>query len=93
MEPSRILVADRSESLANTAQHASGVMHHPVEIVTCSRVAEVPEMVTQHAATIDGQPVSDLRVLDTTPLLYALVNSIKTLVARIEVLEAAQAPT
>jgi len=50
-------------------------------------------MVTQHAATIDGQPVSDLRVLDTTPLLYALVNSIKTLVARIEVLEAAQAPT
>ena len=53
----------------------------------------MPEMVTQHAATIDGQPVSDLRVLDTTPLLYALVNSIKTLVARIEVLEAAQAPT
>jgi len=48
VEPSRILVADRSESLANTAQHASGVMHHPVEIVTCSRVAEVPEMVTQH---------------------------------------------
>jgi pilus assembly protein CpaE len=47
VEPSRILVADRSETLANTVQHAAGVMHHPVEIVTCSRVAEVPEMVTQ----------------------------------------------
>ncbi|MEA3057160.1 MAG: pilus assembly protein CpaE, partial [Actinomycetota bacterium] len=48
MEPSRILVADRSDTLANTVQHAAGVMHHPVEIVCCTRVAEVPEMVTQH---------------------------------------------
>jgi pilus assembly protein CpaE len=48
VEPSRILVADRSDTLANTVQHAAGVMHHPVEIVCCTRVAEVPEMVTQH---------------------------------------------
>jgi pilus assembly protein CpaE len=47
VEPSRILVADRSETLANTVLHAAGVMHHPVEVVCCSRVAEVPEMVTQ----------------------------------------------
>jgi pilus assembly protein CpaE len=46
MDSIRILVADRSDALANTLQHALGVLRHPVEIVTCSRVAEVPDVVT-----------------------------------------------
>jgi hypothetical protein len=32
-------------------------------------------------------PVDDMRVLDTTPLIFALVNAVKELKARIEVLE------
>ena len=46
-----------------------------------------PEVVSQRAAVIDGAAVTDMRMLDTTPLLFALVNAIKELSARIEALE------
>jgi hypothetical protein len=49
--------------------------------------AVLPEMVTLTSAYIDGVPVDDMRVLDTTPLIFALVNAVKELKARIEVLE------
>jgi hypothetical protein len=49
----------------------------------------MPEMVRSGPGYIDGEPVEDLRSLDTTPLIYALVNAVKTLAARIEALEAA----
>jgi hypothetical protein len=49
----------------------------------------MPEMVTTEAGYIDGEPVDDLRVLDTTALLFALVNSVKELAARLEALEQA----
>jgi hypothetical protein len=48
----------------------------------------MPEVVIKKKGHIDGLPVDDLRSLDTTPLLFALVNAIKELKARIEVLEA-----
>jgi len=48
----------------------------------------IPEMVSRRAAMIDGQPVTDMRDLDTGPLLFALVNAVKTMAARIEALEA-----
>lgn len=48
-----------------------------------------PEMVTQREGFIDGEPVSDMRNLDAGPLIYALVNAVKTLAARVEALEAA----
>jgi hypothetical protein len=47
-----------------------------------------PGMVTKKAGFIDGVEVDDLRDLDTTPLIYALVNAVKTLTARLEALEA-----
>jgi hypothetical protein len=47
-----------------------------------------PEMVTQRDGYIDGAAVSDLRDLDTSPLIFALINSVKELKARIEALEA-----
>jgi hypothetical protein len=47
----------------------------------------MPEMVNQISGTIDGKEVSDLHTLDTGPLIYALVNAVKTLTARIEQLE------
>jgi hypothetical protein len=49
-----------------------------------------PGMVTTRAAFIDGEPVDDLRTLDVSPLIYALVNAVKTLAARVEALEATQ---
>lgn len=50
----------------------------------------MPELVSQVSGFIDGQAVTDLRVLDSSALIYALINSVKTLTARIEALEAAQ---
>jgi hypothetical protein len=50
-----------------------------------------PEMVTQRVGYIDGEPVADLRDLNTTPLMFALVNAIKELKARVETLEGAAA--
>ena len=56
-----------------------------------AQAAEVPmpEMVTKTDGFIDGAAVTDLRSLDTTPLIFALVNAVKELKARIEVLETA----
>jgi hypothetical protein len=47
----------------------------------------MPGMVTLCEGTIDGEAVSDLRRLDTSELIFALVNSVKELTARIRVLE------
>jgi hypothetical protein len=47
-----------------------------------------PEMVTPREGFIDGVPVNDLRELDTGPLVFALVNAVKKLNARIQALEA-----
>lgn len=49
----------------------------------------MPEMVIQQSAFIDGVAVSDLRQIDTAPLVLALINAVKTLNARIEALEGA----
>ena len=48
----------------------------------------LPGMVTQREGFIDGQPVTDLRDLNTSELIFALVNAVKTLAARVEALEA-----
>jgi phage gp45-like len=47
----------------------------------------MPEMVTSVPAKIDGVEVSDFRIMDTTALIYALVNCIKELNARLEAVE------
>ena len=47
-------------------------------------------MVTRRAGFIDGEPVDDLRSLNTTELIFALVNAVKTLTARVAELEAAR---
>jgi hypothetical protein len=49
----------------------------------------MPEMVDKTAGYIDGVPVDDIRNLDTTALIFALVNSVKTLAARVAALESA----
>jgi hypothetical protein len=48
----------------------------------------MPEMVRRQPGIIDGAKVDDQRVIvDTTPLIYALINAVKELKARVEVLE------
>jgi hypothetical protein len=49
-----------------------------------------PGMVKNADGFIDGEAVADMRHLDTTPLIFALINSIKTLTARVAELEAAR---
>src|SRR5215204_695946 len=51
--------------------------------------AAMPEMVTQTTAYVDGTQVTDLRVMDTAPLIYALINAVKELSARVAALEGA----
>jgi hypothetical protein len=52
-----------------------------------------PNTVRQEAGFIDGQPVTDLRGLDTSELTYALINAVKEIASRIEALETQLAAT
>ena len=65
---------DGTEFIGLVAQDAESVM---------------PEVVGTRAGYIDGQPVDDLRTVDQGPLVFALINAVKELSARIEALEAA----
>jgi hypothetical protein len=47
----------------------------------------MPELVSLTSGTIDGEEVDDVRMLDQSPLLFALVNAIKELTARLVALE------
>jgi len=58
----------------------AGLIAQEVELV-------MPEMITRRDGYIDGQPVSDLRDLDTTPLIFAMINAIKQLKADNEALQ------
>jgi hypothetical protein len=60
-----------------------------VGLVAQAVEAVFPEMVARSAGFIDGVAVDDLRSLDRTPLIYALVNAVKTLASRVAALEAA----
>jgi Chaperone of endosialidase len=48
----------------------------------------MPEMVNKSEGYIDGEKVTDLRNLDTGPLIFALVNAVKELAAKVAALEA-----
>jgi hypothetical protein len=54
--------------------------------------AAMPEMVRKGPGYIDGVAVSDVRMLDTTPLVYALVNAVKELSSRVAALEDQRPP-
>ncbi len=47
----------------------------------------MPELVNQTEGYIDGNQVEDLRILNTGPLIYALVNAVKELNAKIGVMQ------
>lgn len=51
----------------------------------------MPELVKREEGYIDGERVDDLRSLDSNALIYALVNAVKELTARVAALEGARA--
>ena len=66
---------------ASSGREFVGLIAQEVEAV-------MPGMVSQRSAFIDGVEVTDLRDLDTTNLIFTLINAVKQLSARIEALEA-----
>lgn len=58
-----------------------------VTVIAQEAEVPLPEMVTKSSGYIDGVKVDDLRELDTTPLIYALINAVKELAAKVETLE------
>jgi hypothetical protein len=71
--PHRMAAEDGTEFIGLVAQDTEKVM---------------PELVNRVSAYIDGEPVTDLRNLDTAPLVFALINAIKTLASNAETLAA-----
>ena len=68
---------------ATSGQKFTGLIAQEVEAI-------MPELITKRAGFIDGQPVTDLRDMDTTPLIFALINSVKELKAELDALKAAR---
>jgi hypothetical protein len=72
----------------STSPHAGVLGKEFVGLVAQQAERPMPEMVTQIPGWIDGKAVDDLRILDTSPLIFALVNSVKELAKEIEDLKA-----
>jgi hypothetical protein len=71
----------------NDAKHAADGKEH-IGLVAQTVETVMPEMVTTTTGSIDGKPVTDLRMLDSNALVFALVNCVQELSQRIEALEA-----
>jgi hypothetical protein len=71
--PHRIVAASQKEFVGLSAQDTEIAM---------------PELVSKQAGFINGLPVSDLRMLDSSALTFALINAVKELAAKVEALEA-----
>jgi len=65
----------------DTEQEFIGLVAQEVE-------PHMPELVKYSLGKVDGKDVSDLRILDTSALIFALVNSVQELTRRLEALEA-----
>ena len=80
-----------NDSLAENqpSPHARAVTGYKQFVgLTADDVEKVlPECVERGPGFIDGKAVSDMRRLDTGPLLYCLINAVKELGARLDVLE------
>ena len=61
-----------------------------IGLVADEAMRAMPEMVSLSEGEIDGRKVNDLKTLDPTALIYALINSVKELKAEIEALKASR---
>jgi len=73
-----------------TSMHYGAAVAQTEFIGLVAQQAEVPmpEIVKSGKGFIDGVEVQDLRTLDTGPIVFALINAVKELKARVEELEA-----
>jgi len=58
-----------------------------IGLVAQEAEAAMPELVSRRAGLIDGEFVQDLRILDTAPLTWAMVNAFREVDARLRALE------
>lgn len=72
VSPNAKAATAQTEFIGLIAQEAEGVM---------------PELVKQHPGFVDGAAVPDLRTLDPSALVFALINAVKTLADRVAALE------
>jgi len=86
---------EREDKSAVTVPYANSPHYHValdgkefIGLVAQDCEQAMPEIITKRAGYIDGVAVADVRDLDTGPLLFALINAVKTLAARVEELEA-----
>jgi hypothetical protein len=78
----------RSVPYKDSNHYNAAVSHQQfIGLVAQQVEAVMPELVTLTSGYIDGKKVEDLRTLDPTPLLYALVNAVKELSSRVVALE------
>jgi hypothetical protein len=71
----------------NSPSPHKGITRKFIGLVAQEAETALPETVNKRAGYIDGEAVDDLRDLDTGPLIFALINSVKELKARVEQLE------
>jgi hypothetical protein len=67
--------------------HAATMGRPFVGLIAQEAETVLPELVSAGPGFVDGQPVDDLRSLDPSALIYALVNAVKTLADRLAALE------
>ena len=83
--------ADESEPTVpyGNSPHYSAALNEREFVGLIAQEADpvMPEMISNHEGYIDGV-ITDVLDIDSTPLIYALINAVKTLAARVEELEA-----
>jgi len=90
--PEKVFEQGEIGSANEFSNHYKAAIDGTEYIGLVAQEAEVvaPELVTMTSSLIDGLEVADMRELDTTPLLFALINAVKQLSAEIDALKAAR---
>lgn len=86
LRPIRYTLKDR----ISIKGHAFGSAEEHVGLVAQEAEAVMPGMVSKIIASLNDTEMDDLRMLDASPLLYALVNALKEVDARLRALEGGQ---
>lgn len=84
-------IMPESRSADTISEHQSVVGKEFIGLIAQEAETAMPEMVTLETSHIDGVAVPDLRVLDPTAIVYALINAVKELSDRIVALESRKA--
>ena len=90
LQPVRYRYKGNDAAPKGVSAHAGVTERSFVGLIAQAVETVMPGMVTQGEGWIDGAKVTDFRSLDTTELIFALVNAVKTLTARVEALEPAK---